>query len=238
MLIGDDSPLRQLPSGLNIKQTLFLDAIRYCVEMADMSHCRLQQTLTELTSKFKSEKETTNIGTASLHALSDAWSIIDSVNRLRTLLNQMPYLKKKSPGLISFSKQTEVVEELRNIFQHLNHEIDNLIQNKSTAFGILNWVVPFDSSAKRCYICSLQPGTIFNRGFPLINPAGKCIAYPIDMITLIAGGKTVCLSDVMNHVSKLISSLENGLGKQIKELLQAGTDLLIILEWVEGEKTI
>ncbi len=236
MLIGDDSPLRRLPSELNIKQTLFLDAIRYCVEMADMSHRRLQQTLIELTRKFKSEKETPNLGTAVLHALSDAWSLIDSVNRLRTLLNQMPNVKKKSPRLISFNKQTDAVERLRNIFQHLNHEIDNLIKNKSTAFGILNWVVPFDSSAKRCYVCSLQPGTIFKRSTPIINPSGKRISYPIDQITLITGGETVCLSDVMNQVSKLISSLESELQQQTKNLPQAGADLLIILEF-EAAKT-
>ncbi len=97
------SPLRRLPSGLNIKQTLFFDAIRYSVEMADMSHCRLKETLIDLTGKFKSTKKK-DLGTETVRAFLDAWSIVDSINRLKALLNQLPYAKKNGPGLVVFQK--------------------------------------------------------------------------------------------------------------------------------------
>jgi len=235
MLINNDSPLRNLPSQLNRKQTLFLDAIRYSVEITDLSYTRLKKTLIEVVDNQKSGKEITNISLVCVNALSDAWSIIDSVNRLRNLLDQMPNLKKKSPGLINFNKQTRSVEDLRNIFQHLNQEIENIIKVNSNALGVINWIAPLDESTRKCYIESLQPGTIFGRGFPLINPAGKRILYPIDQITLVASDKSVCLSDVMIQIEKLTKSIEGGLRKQTGNLPKAGSDLLILLEWEASE---
>ncbi len=48
LIVGEESPLRQLPADLNCKQTLFLDGIRYSVEMADLAHARLRDTLLRL----------------------------------------------------------------------------------------------------------------------------------------------------------------------------------------------
>ncbi len=61
MMIREDSPLRRLPSGLDLKQTLFLDAIRYSVDMADIAHTRLRETLISLTYEDVMEGETINI---------------------------------------------------------------------------------------------------------------------------------------------------------------------------------
>jgi hypothetical protein len=45
MIIDDGSPFMQLPAALNRKQALFLDGIRYSVEMATLAHARLRRTL-------------------------------------------------------------------------------------------------------------------------------------------------------------------------------------------------
>lgn len=119
MVIKNDSPLRRLPSDLNMKQTLFLDAIRYSVEMADVAHIRLRETLLSLTSEFRSRRKAVNVGSAGLNAMLDAWSLVDSIHRLRMLLKHMPFVKQKSPGLVSFYKQTTGIDDLRNAIQHI-----------------------------------------------------------------------------------------------------------------------
>ena len=42
MIIDEGSPFRRLPSELDRRQALFLDGIRYSVEMADLAHTRLR----------------------------------------------------------------------------------------------------------------------------------------------------------------------------------------------------
>lgn len=200
-----------------------------------MSHAKLQETLFGFTNKSNKPTDNPNVMSKTVAAFSDAWLIIDSVNRLQSLLNQMPNVKKKSPGFIAFSRKTKAVEDLRNHFQHLNNEIDQLVSSKSTAFGILNWITPLDKPPTRCYICALQSGTIRERIVPFINPVGKELYYPVSQITLLAGQHTLCISDLMRDLSKFTVSLEKGLGKQTKGLPQAGADLLLVLEVKFGE---
>jgi hypothetical protein len=131
MIIEDDSPFHQLPAALNRKQTLFLDGIRYSVEMADLAHSRLQAALLQHTQNVESASEGAT-GEHYLHtaAFQDAWSIVDSLHRLRGLLSQMPGVKQNAPPLQVFRRQTDVVEDLRNGVQHLNHHIDALVAQK------------------------------------------------------------------------------------------------------------
>ncbi len=233
MLIGDDSPLRRLPSGLNIKQTLFLDAIRYCVEMADIAYSRLQQNLLTIGHEHRAKREIMNLGPLGLHVMLDAWSIIDLVFRLRILLKRMPGVKKSSPGFMLFDKNTSGVDSLRNSIQHIDKEIDILIANKSPVLGVLTWIVCPEPTGERLFIFQFQPGTLFKRSVQLIKWP-KSVRSPIDMITLIHT-QNICLSYIMDEVTKLISSFEKQLKEQTKDLPQAGADLLIFIELEKGK---
>ncbi|MDX6379852.1 MAG: hypothetical protein QOI57_876 [Rubrobacteraceae bacterium] len=70
--------------------------------------------------------------------------MVDSLQRLRGLLKQMPGSKNKSPGLQVFLRNTDMVEDLRNMVQHLNHEIDNLVDQNEPVFGTLSWFTVLD----------------------------------------------------------------------------------------------
>ena len=226
MIINAESPLRKIPSSLNMKQTLFLDAIRYSVEMSDIAYYRLQNTLLSLTFEHMNNSEAKS-QMPSESIILDAWSIIDSIHRLRILLEQLPYLKQKSSGLLSFYKHTEGIEYLRNIMQHINHEVDFLTENKIPVLGSLSWIACPEPD-KRLYLCNLQTGTLFKRSVPIIKMP-KSVRIPIDKITLIHK-ESLCLSDVMAQVVKLTASIETQLKKQMGDLPQAGADLLVILE--------
>ena len=229
MIIGPDSPLRNLPVNLNQKQRLYFDGIRYSIEMADLAHIRLKQTLHDLS---------INCNTlAGLHyrhfvpAVLDTWSIIDSVNRLRGLVRQTPGFKQKSPGLVIFDQKTSSVEELRNSVQHLNHTIEHLLHESLPVWGLISWVFVTDEHAKSALCLTLVPGMMFDRKSDMIvNPLGKSVDIPIGLITLQASGHTVCISDIMERVQQLTTKVEKQIKEQFVDLPSAPTDMLACIE--------
>jgi hypothetical protein len=233
LIIESESPLRRLPSQLNPRQILFLDGIRYSIEMADLAFMRLKQTLFQLSSVYD-KKDLNHL--AFVSAIQDGWSIIDYVHRLRRLLKQCPGIKQKSPGMILFFKATEAVESLRNIVQHLETEIYNFINNNFAIWGEIIWIYVPNPSINLVHSCSIIAGTLFrNMNFQMINLAGKSLLPPIDLITLIAAGNNICLSDVMEKIETLTKKIEDTMREQFKELPQAGADLFFCAEMVSEE---
>jgi hypothetical protein len=228
MIINDDSPLRRLPSQLDRKQTLFLDAIRYSIEMADLAHRRLQSTLLEMTlDGDKTESNHLNF----VSAVLDAWSVIDAIHRLRGLLNQAPGVKKKAPGLRTFLQKTAEVEHLRNSVQHLNNQIETLVNKSLPVWGVLSWFTMRDIKSRRGHICTLMAGTMFpSKGHTMVNPVGQKLVLPIDLITLSASGTSVSLSEAMRQVERLARGIEEQLQNQIADLPRPGGDIIICAE--------
>lgn len=225
MIISVDSPLRRLPSQLNRKQTLFFDGIRYSVEMADLAYQRLQSTLLGM-QPDKNETESEHLSFAS--AVLDAWSIIDSIYRLRSLLNQAPGVKQKAPVLRIFLEKTADIEHLRNSIQHLNTQIETLLNQNLPVWGVLSWVTMRDPEKQTAFTCALIAGTASpSQGHTMVNPAGKAFVPPIDLITLTASGYSVSLSQVMRQEERLTRSIEEKLRDQFAALPQAGGDLFV-----------
>lgn len=230
MLISDDSPLRRLPSELNQKQKFYLDGIRFSIEIIDLAYLRLKQTLYNLSKNIKSNSKVNHLIFVS--AIHDAWSLIDSVYRLRGLIKLCPGIKQKAPGIILFDKNTRDTEPLRHSFQHLNTQINELIKLNLPVWGVITWIAVLDPLINSAYSCAIIAGTIFNNQCSqIINPAGKSLGIPIDLITLTAGGHSLCLSKIFDEVNKLTKNLENELTKYFKDLPCAGADLLLFVEF-------
>jgi hypothetical protein len=223
VLIGEESSLRRLPAQMGRKQTLYFDAIRYSIEMADLAHSRLRQTLYEL-----SQREPKSKPLNFTPALLDAWSIVDSISRLRGLLLQTPGLKQNASGLQLFSNRTAVIDDLRNIVQHLNQQITKTVNQNLPVWGVLSWFTMTDPEFKSGKSSALIAGTMFeSSGHLIVNPLGKTLSLPVDLITLSSGGYSVSLSDVMKYVEQLTRSIEQQLIEKCKDLPQATGDLLI-----------
>jgi hypothetical protein len=236
MIIDEQSPLRSLPVELNRPQVMFLDAVRYSVDMADLAYNRLSNTLSVITHKTDAESGTFSLD--SVLAIQDAWTIVDSTFRLRCLLERIPNFKQKSPGLQSFFRQTKDVENLRNVIQHLDTEIPKLIELNIPAWGALSWAAVID--AKECIIrtCTIIPGTVFpGAECDALNPAGRKFHGIIDYITLQASNHSVCLSEIMRSVETLIKRLTPSLKNQIYGLPTAGSDVTLKMDF-HGDKSI
>jgi hypothetical protein len=224
MIIDDNSPFRRVPAETNRKQMLFYDGIRYSVEMADLAHDRLRETLYEIAqSPHDPESDPHDFASAVL----DAWSIVDLIYRLRGLIEQAPGIKQKSPPLLSFLRKTADVERLRNSVQHLNQQIHKIADLNIPVWGALSWVTLLDPERRSVWTCTLVAGTFFERSEPLINPLGKKFYSPVDLITLEASNCSVCLSDAMRSVEQVARSLEEHLREQFKDLANMGRDVLL-----------
>lgn len=240
MIVGKDSSFRHLPAALSEEQKLFLDGIRYSVNMADIAHQRLLNTLFSLTTRsLKEDPQKVELAGLIAVAMLDAWCIIDSVNRLRILLEKLPRIrlriKKHSPPLVIFGKEIMNVKILRDIVQHLDTEIPSLINNRASVWGALSWFALLNQNDKSGYICSLVPGTLSPRTIPVVNPLGKNVSIPIGLITLTAGEHFVCLSDVMISVEKVTMWLEQELKSRFGNLSEVGADIFTRLEIEFGE---
>lgn len=87
------------------KQALFIEGIRVSIEMADLAHQRLQGILPLLSSMQPINQEPH----PSVSAMLDAWSIVDSLHRLRGLMRHMPGIQKRDrvPPIRAFFDVTD-----------------------------------------------------------------------------------------------------------------------------------
>ncbi|TAL69988.1 MAG: hypothetical protein EPN82_05060 [Bacteroidetes bacterium] len=73
-------------------------------------------------------------------ALMLCWSFIDSVHRIREILQAFPQLNQKDRKLISFLEGTKITETYRNYIQHLRLELNKNEFVDFPVWGSLSWV--------------------------------------------------------------------------------------------------
>ena len=229
MIIGEESPLRRLPYKLNHSQALFFDGIRFSVQMADLSYNRLRETAHRLTNNNEKTDTSRQLITS---AFLDAWSIIDSIYRLRSLILQAPGIKQNVPPIQIFKRKTKDVEELRHIIQHLNRELHKRGKEAWPVWGTLNWFTVLDTEKFTGCACILVAGSlkhkeVANEKVENLIPAGKSSNHPVVNINLKTSGYVISLTELIECVQNVISPLEKELTEQFEELPHAASDLLI-----------
>lgn len=231
MIIRSDSVLRRIPIALSRRQALFIEGIRFSIEMADLAHRRLRETLPKLTKMEDSPEEVP----ATVSAMLDAWSIVDSLHRLRGLVTHMPGIKNRNriPPIRAFVEATEKVPDLRNTVQHLDSTIPGVIHDRNWAvLGSLSWGI-IDPDANQLTASSFLPGMPVGSR-PLINPLDRRLWHvPVDSITVERNGVAVCLSDAMRTVESLAKALERMLAQSFRKQLPTqshhGADVIVSL---------
>jgi hypothetical protein len=211
LIIQKGSPLRRIPQILNRQQALFIEAIRCSVDMADVAYRRLRRTLLLLPEMRNEDPETPS----AISALLDAWSVVDSLNRLRGVMQHMPGIKgkSKSPTYRAFVHATEKIPTLRNTFQHLETDIHKSGDDPNWAvFGSLSWAL-VNPERNEITSCIFMPGTV-SGSRPMVTPAKREVwHHPVDSVTIERGGIAVCLSDAMRAVAAATQSLERDISK-------------------------
>ena len=235
MIFDDKSPFRRLPAGLPREQILFLDGIRYSVEITALAYGRLWANTAAMTKAMADQigVQDPNSYTA---ALSDAWTMIDSTYRLRELIWDMPGLAKKqrSVELRKFRGSTTSIEDLRHKVQHLKGEIRALAGTDQPVWGILSWVSLFEEQPDIVRHCRLAAGTLSPYFGPPTKLEKMLLTPPVDRLELTAHQISVSLTDTYKAVERVARALEEALQEAFKTLPKetqpAGGDILACLE--------
>ena len=236
MVIGPTSPLRQLPAGLNRRQMLFFDGIRVAIDMADLAYARLEEVLTRLANHDFPQEE---VEMAMTVAFQDAWTIVDSVNRLRVLLKKLPNFKQRAPSLQVLYRHINLVEELRHTVQHLDTQINLLEQRDLSVWGTLRWFVLVDRDQLKYMSGTLASGSQFGAAHEIAQlKPGQSMYGSTDHITLLASELSANLSEIMRALGAFIPKLEGVLAPQFQGLPTAIGNLLLVahIRAIEDDK--
>lgn len=191
MLFPEDSPLRHLPIELNERQAMFIDGIRYAVEMAGVAYGRLRTTLAHIGDEQASGEIPNEVFPA---GFLDAWAMVDSLHRLRLLTTHMRGVKR-TPELKVFLKNLEPFENMRHAVQHLNRTIESWADKTEPTWGSLSWIqVDELQPVFRFRSFVLMAGAPRKTRRPAINPIGREFEPPVDLVELTAFEETVSLS--------------------------------------------
>jgi len=225
MIVEGDSPLIHIPEDLDKTQAMFLDGIRFSIVMTELAYERLCETLRRAIQEEVVEPQFRIAASAVL----DAWSMVDSIHRLRELLQQMRGLRR-SPELRAFLERTKGFEDLRHIVQHLRQEINALAMMGSPVWGQISWFILTDLAVIRGKSCVLVAGRIIDGHYNVINPAGRPMTDSIGYIELRCKDKTASLSQGFADVSQLCKGLENALREQFAGKRTRISDTLMCLD--------
>ena len=205
-MLSAESALRNLPSNIDPSQAFLFDGLRHAFEIAEIACARLRETLTDLVAiaEKPSDRRTRLISSAYL----DAWAIVDSADRFRSLWQlsgrqlALP-LEPLAEGPILSS-----VRQLRNVSDHLAQRTDFVLSKRATALGVLSWFTALERNPVRGYLCAILPGTAIDVDANLAIPNGRSFPWPTGSIWLEAAGFRVCIDDVLPVLRQLISLVE------------------------------
>ena len=226
-MIGSNSILHRLPADLDNEQTLFLDGIRHAAEIADFAYNRLLTTLTKISVSEESNSESITL------AYLDAWAIVDSIDRYRTLWNLFPnsVLEDEVTGLETDVEVFRNIRNVRNVSDHLSQRVKYILSNRGTALGGLSWCTILDIEKSEGVICTIIPGTVGKQSGPIVNPSGKEMEIPTGLISLTAGEHSAQLSEAVKRLRVRILDIETQLEENISNLgltgKQAGADVVL-----------
>jgi hypothetical protein len=223
-----ESPIRHLPRDLNFTQRRFLEGIRFGIEMTQLSHVRLRELLTEVSRKgtYPSERYPDQAANAFL----DAWSMVDSIHRLRELLSAMPNVKKSLPPLEIFMRATSEIEPLRNHAQHLKGDLLDPTLGHLPVWGTLGWLWVVDTSLSHFISGVVAAGSYASELFPIHTPANRIYHDQLDHITLSIGVSQINLSEAMRKIVQLARALEKNIKPQLEGKVElAPVDMLMLL---------
>lgn len=238
-ILDGESPLLHHPDALRSEDRVWLEAIGYCIAIAEVTYARLTALLFDLArvpGAFDSR--------ATPLAMADAWSLVDAAHRLGKLLKAKPRpprggstpTLKTAPGArfkdtcnAFFAKQESVIE-VRNDVQHLDSHMPKLSATGDPVWGSLSWFVASETGAGGT-IHSLHAGGGREYELHLTNPLGRHVALgQIAFVDLSVRGTTVCLSERHGSMLDVGAHLERILRPQFQNQARTITGGLVSVE--------
>ena len=223
-MISSESPFRRLPVNLPRRQILYFDAIRLSAEMAGLAFERLYDLLMLVSKQSEGDPPADK----AVRAIADAYLVIDSAHRFREIFQITPGLKHNAVFEL-FMRQTQDVEKLRHVVQHLNQEVDRIVQEGWAALGNLTWLGPSAVQGGPPTPWILQAGTSYPGEIthgPVIDFQSSISPGEIVDISLATAGVKVNLSKLVDRLQSIIRSLEAPLKELAADKKHFGSDVV------------
>jgi hypothetical protein len=172
--------------------------------MADIAYWRLFDLLQEISSLPNDKLTTRHIAAAML----DVWSIVDSVNRLRDLLRELPGVRHLVWWEL-FMRRTREVDALRNDIQHQigKSRLQSLVASAGQIWGFLLWA-EFQEGRYSGDWHLMSPGAVYrNDKWIYAGPPLPPNPLPFGRIRLQAYGRELYLGKVIKAVHDVIVAL-------------------------------
>lgn len=215
-MIKKNSPLKNLPKNLDVKQAFFLDAMRHCLEIAELSFSRLKCALEKASI---ADKDYTK-GYANYFL--DAWTFVDVIDRLFALWQLQP----NSSSIPSPYAPKEIrlkykdIRKIRNITDHLAQRIDQLVAKNTPTFGELNWCFIQEKEVV-LHTYFIRPGIAYGgTKFKITSDDERYFFHDnnIGNITLRSLDTSVNLSSVYIFTVELVSYIEKSLEVEFQKM--------------------
>jgi|GEM_PF-6138311 len=190
-LISSSSALRHIPLHVDSEDKVVLDGIRYSLEIADRAYRRLRETLWKVSSDRKSDHVERYVD-----IISDAWMVVDSLNRLHTLCDS-DCIYLDHDYCRNYADALKPVVILRNANQHIKGRLGKIVADKESAWGAIAWTTCTTNPPTRAETHCFVAGTARTTDLQLPEPPERPFYMPVDGIVLRASKSEAFLSDLM-----------------------------------------
>ena len=153
MILSSNSPIRNPPKKLKPKQVVAFNAIRYSIDICEISYKRLISNLTELADKGI-------IGDFDYPTVFlDVWSIINNSVIFRNVLCRTFNISTEEPYLCEINK----AKFLRNTNQHLDERVEEILSlDDLPVYGTLSWL-SLCQHTQSSVLSAIYSGTFTNK---------------------------------------------------------------------------
>jgi hypothetical protein len=213
MLFTAGSPLLALPQGMDKQEAMYLDAMRFAMEMAELSYSRLCEVLI----KLPGEEDEVRHRLLSTCAVQDAWSTIDSADRLRSLMGRAKSVDICTDLKSGFDERIDAIRGLRNTVQHLDQQIPSLAAKKWPVWGALRWFAWTEPPHVGVSCQLLAGGHVTKRPFTVEAPRSKEEPVGISEVILVSRGVEVSLRTLREDIALLARALEEVTAKRLAD---------------------
>lgn len=174
---------------------LCLDGLRYSGAIAQNCYDRISERLRSFEHQAQHGVPTGEV----VHVVSDLWSLIDAVYRMRLLIDRIPLFPKRAPEVRIFLNATTPIESLRHYVQHINNEIGTLPPSAPPLWGTVSWVSSTDPSKYFTLVTGSQHLAQSLQGLVFDTHTGTFVRR----FEFAAGTTTINVDDIFRRVQSI-----------------------------------
>lgn len=222
-MIPNDALIRRIPAFIAEEQRLRIEAIVFASDAIAACLDDVRAIANNIGDKIDSisRSQRTRIFIC-------AWTIVDGIHAIRNLMQSLHFTSAK---IQDFIEKYESATLLRNKFDHLNQNVENLAQSqrrRPPIFGALSYCylpptevqkVREGANPKCASLVTLTTGKIRTPwGVQMFNPLNRDVTVPVGGFQFEAFDQTIVLEEAVDALEAVVLELNDGLNVQITDI--------------------